>query len=165
MDFSNQVVDDFINLYASIGYVALKWSYTEQATDMACSIVFHQCGGKTTVEKRLPKFTRDKNKFLVKAIEKLPELSGFAPQVNDVTGRIAKLMDIRHDFIHSVLTDLKHSSAGVFKFQRLDTSELIHRGKEWKFDVKDFPKLSVQLEALAKDSLKLTRALVERFCK
>ena len=66
MDEYEHVLDQptIHNLYTAIGYVAHTWCYTEQNTDMACSVIFHQCDGNARIQDQIPKFTKEKNKFL-----------------------------------------------------------------------------------------------------
>lgn len=151
------------DLYSAIGYVVIKWAFIEAALDFSVSTIYTDGGGNTLC-KQMPKFLRDKNKFIVEAVNKLPKLQSFKKKAENITGRIMNIKDLREDFAHSVLTKTPHVN-GVYSFARLDAKEHNHELKIWQFDVRDFPKMSDMLEALVRDTQEFAKSLELAFHK
>lgn len=149
--------EEIRNLYFAIGYIIIKWSFIDAALDFAVSTIYTDCGGNALRE-QMPKFLKDKNKFIVDAVNKIPELQSFKKKAENITGRVINIKDLREDFAHSVLTNTTHSN-GVYRFVRLDAKEHNHGMKIWEFDVRNFQRMSDTLEKLAKDAQEFAKSL------
>jgi len=155
--------DEIRALYSAIGYIVIKWAFIDAALDFAVSTVYTDCGGNA-LRKQMPKFLKDKSKFIVEAVNEIPELQPFKARAENITGRIINIKDLREDFVHSVLTKDTHVN-GVYSFARLDAKEHNHGLKIWEFDVRSFPNMSAILEELAKDTQKFAKSLELAFHK
>lgn len=155
--------DDIQPLYLAIGYVIIKWSFIDAALDFAASTIYVDCGGNA-LRKQMPKFLKDKCKFIVKATAELPALQPYKVTAENVIGRVMNIKDLREDFAHSVLTQPTHTN-GIYNFVRLDAKEHNHQLKTWQFDVRNFPAMAKTLNELAKDAQKFAKSLEVAFHK
>ena len=155
--------DDIKPLYLAIGCVIIQWSYIEAALDFAASTIYVDCGGKT-LRKTMPKFLKDKTRFIVKAVNELPQLAPYKSKAENITGRVMNIKDYRENFAHSVPTKTTHVN-GVYSFARLSALEHNHSLKVWDFDVRNFPKMSEALEGLAIDAQSFAKSLEVAFHK
>lgn len=155
--------DEIQPLYMAIGYVITKWSFIDAALDFSASTIYVDCGGNA-LRKQMPKFLRDKCKFIVEATSELPALKPFKAKAENITGRIMNIKDLREDFAHSVLTRPTHTN-GVYSFARLDAKEHNHELKTWQFDVRNFPRMADVLEELTNDAQEFAKSLEVAFHK
>jgi hypothetical protein len=150
-------------LYLAIGYVIVKWSFVEAALDFSVSTIYVDCGGNS-LRKQMPKFLKDKCKFIVEATTKIPMLAPFKARAENVMGRIIQIKDTREYLAHSVLTRTTHED-GVYSFARLNAKEHNHALSIWKFDVRAFPSMADKLEALVTEAQDFAHSLEVAFHK
>lgn len=161
--FMAALSQDFQKLCLAIGYISIQCALIESAMDMIVSTIYVDCGGNS-LRKAMPKFIKDKTKFMIRAFEELPKLVTLRVQGKALTKRISDNTELRHDFIHSSITNSPPIN-GVYQFMRLDAKEHNHSMKIWKFDIKNFQEIPKVLEPLVMDSQDFAKMMEAKFHK
>lgn len=154
---------EYQELCLAMGFIVLKWAEIDCHLDFATSTIYTDCGGNK-LKPRMPKFLKDKNKFIIQAIQTIPELKPFREKGMDITSRIAANKDRRDDFVHSVIT-AGPPQEEKWIFVRFDAKEHNHGMAVWGFDLSEFPALIETLQGLAADTQAFAKSLEVTFHK
>ena len=145
--------------YAAVGFVIVQWSFLDAALDHIVSAIYTDFGGKA-LRKSVPKFQRDKLKFIANAAETLPALASRRDRLLQLAGQVAQHKDYREAFAHSVHVSMGHVN-GVFAFARMDAKQDRHEVTTWLFDIRDFDGLAALILGLVSDAQDLANDLRE----
>jgi hypothetical protein len=163
MDEIESSPDDIQGLYMAIGFIAVKWSFIEQAIDVFVGVTFHILGGKKQ-QKEIPRMLKEKIRYSKKILRTITALKDFSEEGLALFERIANEKDYRHDFIHSTLVKEKPEN-GVYYLARIQTEPQVHRVREWQFDVRNFPADSLRLAELTRDTQEYVGRITRHFYK
>src|SRR5205085_10190171 len=103
-----------------------------------------------------------KARFLRDCFTTIPLLRQFEKEAINILDRSARLADLRHDLIHSVLVDMSADN-GKFKFRitRIKGDEQLV--EEWLFNAIRFPKIERDYSDLVSDSAEMSARLLDHF--
>ena len=154
--------DEFRAFCSVIGFVEVNWALMEQNFDRWIQVIFRKLNG-AFIEKVPPNAFKKKAVFLRKAFNEIPQLSTFKGEVMAILDRAIKLSTIRNDLTHAVITNMKPVK-GIYELQNFKLHiDSTHTIKDVKFDIRDFPVLSLELVRLGNDSLQISARLLEVF--
>jgi hypothetical protein len=160
------ILDDrkFQAFCSAIGFIEVNWAFAEQQLDHWAQLCFVTLGGSND-EGEMPRSFSRKIKFLRKSFKNIPALAPYKERALEILGRADKLSETRHDATHAVITSMDDVD-GVYemvnKKLNIDGSHWI---KEVRFDVRDFPALSLKLVLLGKDAVHLSNELADEFLR
>lgn len=145
--------DDIEALCFAIGWIAQNWAMVEQNFEMCIAMIYHDLGGKTIVERRLPLPWTQKVDFLRKSFRKIPSLQKYADEGLSLVERANNLSDERNDLIHGVIRNMRAVEGkfplAIFDYDRSDKTTNWHVLREFRFGPDDFSKLESKLVPLA----------------
>ena len=154
--------DEFRAFCSAIGWVEVNWALMEQNFDRWIQVIFRKLNG-TSIEKQPPKAFIKKTVFLRKAFNEIPQLSTYKGEAIAILDRAIKLSTTRNDLTHAVITNMKPVK-GIYELKNFKLHiDATHTIKDVKFDIRDFPVLSLEFARLGSDSLQISARLLEVF--
>jgi len=152
---------EFRQLAQAVGYTTILWSDMERQLDNWVIISYKRCGGNK-IQDEIPRAFMKKCGYLKKAFLGLPKLAAFRDESQKILERAKALSGVRHTLTHATLESMLPEN-GVFTYRHLIHGRQTYSVEMKTFDLKDWPPIFLELQALSHESAMLAKRLLETF--
>lgn len=155
--------EDLDSLFKAIGFIVVQWGQSEQLLDLIVAMTYQKLGGKK-IQKRLPKMLAHKLEFLEKCFSSMPLLAPFKAEGKALLDDFDRLGKKRHDLIHGAIAHVSPHN-GAFVFAKLDFENNVHRLREVRLELSEFPAFTKELIELGTNAASLGQRILELVSK
>ncbi|SFI39654.1 hypothetical protein [Nitrosomonas sp. Nm34] len=149
-------------LYNIVGFIVVQWGFAEQSLDLMVANIFHYFDGHVLLKNR-PINLGSKLKFLKECFNKIPELTEFRKESEELFLRFENAGIKRNDIVHGAILDITKKD-GAFMFLKIDVKPTkYHSQRLVLLTESEWPVFQKELLDLGRDGQSFTHMIWNRF--
>ena len=155
----------FTGYCMALGYIQANWAQMEQMFDMWIALVYHELGGRDSIDSRLPLSFKSKVKFLKRSFGRISALNEYAQDALPLLQRAKALAGKRNDLVHGALTAQEpidgNWQMAILDFETPQDSVNWHVLRRFTFNQQDFQDFESNLVPLSVEVAQFGRRLID----